>query len=396
MAPPIVDRMSAELRTTIFYISFFMGGGAAVTFLPIWLTEKGITPDQIGIINALPIFLILASNLLVGRVADRASDWRQVIVIGVWLAAVIAFGLLFVNEFWGIMLVWALCALPAGAVGPVIDAATMRMTRRNGTDFGAIRAWGTVGYLVFNAVTGFLVIWFGSDFFVPLFIGLCVIRAAAALILPRFRAPPTELTLTAVQPSPARLSEVFKPWFLLPLIGFSMVFATHYLLNAFTALVWKEQGISADIIGPLIALAGFSEALMMFAFRRFSHRFSARNMILVSAICSALRWIAMGFSPTVPVLIFLQLTHSVTYALGFLGCIHFITNWTHENVAAEAQSLFTMVQQGMAVVALIVFGWLFTFMGAHTFFVAAGFAALGAFCIWLSLQLQQPKAVAME
>src|SRR5690606_9471761 len=150
--------------------TYFMGPGAAVMFLPIWLSEKGITPEQIGIINALPVFAILALNLVVGRVADRAKDWRQAIVIGALIGGIVPIGLFWVNEFWGILLFWTLASVPTGVTGPVLDAATMRLTRRNGSDFGAIRAWGTVGYMLFNGLTGYLVAWYGSAVFVPLFV----------------------------------------------------------------------------------------------------------------------------------------------------------------------------------------------------------------------------------
>ena len=132
MSPPLVPmRVSPELRTTAFYFTFFMGPGAAVMFLPIWLSEKGIAPEQIGLINAVPIFVILAFNLIVGRIADRARDWRSVIVIGALIGGVAPVGLFFVNEFWGILLFWTLASLPGGAVGPVLDAAAMRLARRN-------------------------------------------------------------------------------------------------------------------------------------------------------------------------------------------------------------------------------------------------------------------------
>ncbi|KKC35535.1 hypothetical protein WH87_15860 [Devosia epidermidihirudinis] len=385
-------RPSPELRTTAFYFTYYMGPGAAVMFLPIWLSEKGIGTEQIGLINAVPVFAILAFNLIIGRVADRAKDWRQVIVIGALIAGIVPIGLFFVNEFWGILLFWTLAALPGGAVTPVLDAATMRMTRRNGSDFGTIRAWGTVGYMLFNALTGFLVVWFGSAIFVPLFVGLALLRAAAALQLPAFRAPADQVTVASVRPVAGKLREVItKPWFILPLIGFSIIFGTHYILNAFASLLWKEQGISENIIGPLIALGALSEAGMMFLWRRFGGRVSARHLILASAIMSVLRWTAMAFSPPVWALVLLQLTHGITYALGYLGCVHFIANWTSEDIAAETQSLFTVSQQVMSVLALVSFGWLVGLYGAHAYLIASAAAVVGALCIWLSLRMMQPK-----
>ncbi|WP_084587881.1 MFS transporter [Devosia riboflavina] len=381
-------RVTPEMRTSAFYASFFTGSGAAVMFLPIWLSGKGITPEQIGLINAVPIAMILLFNLVIGRVADRAKDWRQVIVIGALIGGIVPIGLFFVNEFWGILLFWTLVCLPGGAVGPVLDAAAMRLARRNGSDFGVMRAWGTVGYMVFNGLTGYLVVWFGADIFVPLFVGLAILRALVALQLPAFRAPAEEKTVKAATSAPAaRLRDIAKPWFLLPLFGFCMVFGTHFILNAFASLLWKEQGISEDVIGPLIALGAASEAAMMFLWKRFGGGISARVVILISAIASALRWFAMGFEPGIGFLVALQLTHGITFALGYMGCVHFIANWTSEDIAAETQSLYVVGQQLLSIIAVVGFGWLVKDMGAGAYFVAAALALLGGLCVWLSLRL---------
>ena len=392
-----LPRLTPQTRATAFYLTFYMAPGAAVVFLPIWLSEKGISPEQIGIINAVPVLVILAFNLIIGRIADRASDWRQVIVIGALIGGIVPIGLFFVNEFWGILLLWTLSSLPGGAIGPVLDAATMRLARRTGGDYGFMRAFGTVGYMLFNGLTGFLVVWFGSMIFVPLFVGLAVLRALVSLQLPPFRAPADQPTVAAVAAAPAarKLREIAKPWFILPLFGFCMVFGTHFVLNAFAALLWKEQGISEAIIGPLIALGAASEAFIMFIWRRFGGRISARTLILVSALVSVLRWFAMGFAPDVAMLVVLQATHGFTFALGFMGCVHFIANWTSEEIAAETQSLFVVGQQSLSILAVTGFGMLVPLMGAKAYFVAAGFALVGAFCIWLSMRLQPPKTDAI-
>ncbi|MGV3575631.1 MAG: MFS transporter [Devosia sp.] len=394
MSQSPIGRLTPEIRTSAFYASFFTGSGAAVMFLPIWLSEKGITPEQIGIINALPIFVILLFNLVIGRVADRAKDWRQVIVIGALIGGIVPIGLFFVNEFWGILLFWTLAALPGGAVGPVLDAATMRLARRIGSDYGKMRAWGTVGYMLFNGLTGYLVVWFGAGVFVPLFVGMAIVRALVSLQLPAFRAPAEQVTIYSVTDAPAakRLRDVAKPWFILPLFGFCMIFATHIVLNAFGSLLWKEQGIPENVIGPLIALGSASEAAMMFLWKRFGGKISARSVMLISAGAAALRWAVMGLEPGVALLIVLQLSHGITFAIGYLGCVHFIANWTDESIAAETQSLFVVCQQMLTVLSVIGFGWIVQGFGAQAFFAASAMALVGGFCIWLSLQMRPAKA----
>jgi PPP family 3-phenylpropionic acid transporter len=382
------ERVSPELRVGAFYFTQFMTAGAATVFAGIWFSSKGLSSQEIGLINAIPVLAMLAVNLVVGRIADRADDWRQVIVAGSLGAAVMPFGLFFVEGFWGILLFWTLAGMAQMAVTPVADAAAMRMNRRRGTDFGAIRAWGTIGYMAVILATGYLVVWFGGWIFLPLFVGLALFRGAAALGLPKFRVAKAERTPS---PGAGRLIEVMKPWFLLPLVGWAIIFATHLILNAFQGLLWKQQGISEDLIGVLIALGALSETAAFFAYRRFAGRFSARNLILLSGVVSVARWVAMSFSPDIEVLVGLQLLHSVTFALGFLGCVNFIANWTSEDIAAEAQSFSVMLQQGMAVLAISGFGWLAGDWSARAYLASGAFAALGALLVWISLRMQQPK-----
>jgi PPP family 3-phenylpropionic acid transporter len=382
--------LSPELRTTAYYFTLLTTSGALTAYAGIWLAGQGLDASQIGLIGSAPVFVMLVLNLVVGRLADRANDWRQVIVVGALLGGVVPIGLFFVHGFWGILLLWTLSLIPMASIAPVADAAAMRMTRRNGTDFGFIRAWGTVGYMAAIVVTGQIVSMFGGGSFLPFLIGLGLVRAVVALGLPKFRAPREELT-----PAPAagasRMREVMRPWFLLPLIGWSMVFATHLILNSFQALLWKEQGIDELTIALLIGLGAAAEATMMFVFKRFVGRFPARAVILVSALVAAVRWAAMALAPDVPVLVGLQLLHSVTFALGYLGCVHFIANWTSEDIAAEAQSFFQVLQQAMAVVAVTAFGWLAGRYGVGAYFGSAAFAAVGAVLIWLSMRMMAPR-----
>ncbi len=262
------------------------------------------------------------------------------------------------------------------------------MTRRNGTDYGVIRAWGTIGYLVTIVVTGVAVQCLGSAAYLPLFVGVALLRGALAFQLPNFRAPARQEGAHVA----GRLREVMKPWFLLPLVGWAMVFATHLILNTFQALLWSEQGIPAFTIAILVAVGAGAEAPMMWLFKHVATRFPARWLILISAIVSALRWVALGFAPDVPVLFALQLLHSVTFAMGFMGCVNFIANWTSENNAAEAQSFFQVLQLAMATVAVFAFGYLAQVWHAQGYFASAGFAAIGAILIFASMRMMQPRA----
>lgn len=391
MLAALARRATPELRAAVFHFTVFGSGAVASVYLGIWLSQKGIAPDQIGYISALPVLGLLGLNLFIGRLADRAGDWRTVITIMALLGAAFPIALFFVDEFWGILLVWAFCTMSGGAIPPVIDAATVRLTQRNGSDFGFIRAWGTVGYVVAAAGAGLVVTAFGAHGFVPLFFALSLLRALAALQLPRFRAPARAAVLADVGRGASKLREVLKPWFVLPLLGFALVNVNHALMGGFAALIWHNDGIPDYFIGPLLATAAASEAVMMFVWRRFGGRITARNMILAAGIAGVLRCTITAFNPPVAVLFATQMLHAVTYGVGYFGMVHFIANWTREEMAAEAQGFAYVLQQAVSVIGLMAFGGLVSQFGALSFLAAALSAALAVACVLVSLALRPPK-----
>jgi PPP family 3-phenylpropionic acid transporter len=210
------------------------------------------------------------------------------------------------------------------------------------------------------------------------------------LLLPRFRAPGHVATLAEAAPA-TKLRDSLKPWFVLPLVAFALVNSSHALIGGFAALIWHQNGVPDYYIGPLLAISAAAEAVMMFVWRRFGGRVSARTMILASCLACVLRFSVMAFNPPVGVLFLVQILHAITFGVGYFGIVHFIANWTDESNAAEAQGFANTLQQAASVLSLAVFGWLVVFMGSYAFFAPMLFGAAGVVCVLISLRIRPPK-----
>jgi PPP family 3-phenylpropionic acid transporter len=387
-------------RTSHYYFVLLMTMAVSNPLLGIWLSDKGLTPEQIGIVNAMPFLVVTVLNQLVGRIADKASDWRTTIVIGSMVAAIGPFALFFVHDFVGIAIVWTITILPFLAIGPVIDAASIRMARRLGANFAIIRMWGSVGLLLATLLAGVLLDFWGIEAFLPLLAAVGVIRALVSLRLPLFRAPaPSEADTTAAptlkrRRSPliaTRFSEVWRPWFLLPVIAVAIIHGSHMMQTGFGALLWKEAGVPDWAIGPLWALGPGGEIIIMLMFSHVGRRFSARHLILAAGIFTVLRWVGFALEPPLWGLFVLQLMNMVTFGLSYLGVVNFIANWTSEGIAAEAQSAFQAVRQVVTVVALTGFGYLVGHFGAGAYYGAAAMGAVAGGLTLISLFLMPTR-----
>lgn len=381
-----------KTAATRYYLLTFLPAAVTVTYLPIWLNEQGVTDAQIGLINTLPMAGILLFSVFVGRLADRAADWKQAIMIGTGLAAACSLLLGFAEGFVMILLVWTMTNLPAGLVGPVADAATMRLSLRLGFSFGVTRAWGTVGFLSMCFATGYLILWFGAASFVWLFAATCLARFLAAVALPRLR----DVDQPRSKPEGTFLSReviaAFEPWVLLPVIAGAVLFANHMVMNAFSSLVWKQQGLSESTIGILIALGAAAEAATMFAWKRINIRFPARVLILIAGAVSVLRWIGMTLSPPLWVIVLMQLGQAVTFTFSYLGCLYFIAKRTSEDISAEAQSLFGVMMQGFSILVVSSFGIAFGVVGVNAFWICVALSALAMAMVQISLRMRGPDS----
>jgi PPP family 3-phenylpropionic acid transporter len=396
MGLPLAGRLGTPAaRTGAYYSTLLMSVAVATPFLPIWLADKGMSSSEIGFVNAAPIFVMVVISLIVGRVADRAKDWRTVIVIGSVLAAIPPFLLLGLDGFWPILVVWTLLNLPFHAIVPVVDAATMRMSIRTGSDFGRIRVWGTLGFVTATLIAGFLLETAGVVAFVPLLIVVSLMRAGLSLQLPLFRdqsgvAPPKSTNPLVA----GRSRELWRPWFVLALIGGSLLHGSQMMVAIFGALLWTEQGIAGWQIGVLFAIAPASEILALVYYKQFSRVFAARQLMLIGCAAGVLRWCIFALEPGFEVLALMQLLHLMTTGFLIMGMTSFIANWTTEDIAAEAQSFFVVIRQVVMVAAILGFGAIAGTMGSDAYYIAAIVSALAGAMIVASLRLMSPKTEA--
>lgn len=402
MSIGILSRLSSsEARASYYYGSMFLAVGVAVPFLPLWLRHKGFSDADIGILNAIPIWTMVMINIFVGRLADKASDWRTVILVCSLIAAVAPFFLFLTSDVWPIIAIWTLCVLPVMALSPIIDAATVRMTRRRGTEFALIRVWGTVGYVAANLIGGWYLGWAGIVMFLPLFVGLSFLRGIVAFQLPAFRATaPEDAKLkeeTKNAPPPHRLQaqefkHMFRPWFILAIVGSALITASHGPLYTFGSLLWDQQGIGKEVIGPLWAIGSGAEVIIFLAFARIARRFSARHLMLFAAGMTCLRWYGMTLELPVYGYFILQMLHAFSFGVTYLGTLNFVANWTAEKFAAEAQSSVQVLAQGLLATTVFGFGFVFAQFGANAFGLSVAIAAIGGLCVMGSLIMINPRS----
>ncbi|MGG8473401.1 MFS transporter, partial [Rahnella sp. PAMC25617] len=70
--------------------------------------------------------------------------------------------------------------------------------------------------------------------------------------------------------------------------------SAHAAYYGFSAIYWQDIGYSSTTIGYLWSLGVVAEVLVFTFSKQLFSRWSARNMLLLSAVCGVVRWGMMG------------------------------------------------------------------------------------------------------
>jgi PPP family 3-phenylpropionic acid transporter len=374
-------RQSTAWRLRGFYTAFFIVAGLHLPFWPLWLANRGMDETQIGVLLAVAMLGRIAGNPIIGHLADAYGERKRPIVISA-LLSMAAFSMYApADGFWQLFAVSAFFGLVWSGVMPLAESLAMMAVLRHKLQYGRIRLWGSLSFMVTAAIAGvalegrsvelvFWAIWCAGWFVV-----------LSSFTLPDVR-PPTPIP----PPAPAAVAgarPLSRPWPVLVLLGnrwfvlflavVGLAQASHAVLYAFGTIHWRAAGLGNDVIGLLWA-EGVIVEIVLFAYgSRLLHRFGPLGLLLIGTAAGVVRWLAMALTDDLASLIAIQALHALTYAAAHLGAMHFIAQATRHELSATAQSLYAVSAAGVAMgLAYWIAGPLYHALHGGAFAVMAG------------------------
>ncbi len=339
-------------RVAFVYAALFFVIGCWLPYFAVWLDWRGLRTDEIAVLLSAPLFTRVVFIPIVSFIADRVGDRRLILIVLSW-GALAAFLLLWVAQgFWQMFLVMLLLAANWNSVMPLTETVAMTGVRAGVLDYGRVRLWGSLSFIVAALGAGLIVGELGPQAVLPLLMTGGVLTMIGAHLLPRDR----DLTRGRGQAAPAvfrplRLADAFalirSPLFLLFLAGSSLIYASHMLIYTFGSLHWQSQGFPSGAIGGLWSVGVVAEVVLFAASASILARYSATRMLVVAGVAATLRWGLMAIDPPLWATAILQNLHALSFGAGHLAAMHFVMRAVPEDRAATAQGLYAAVVVGM-------------------------------------------------
>ena len=365
-------------RISFFYWAIFLIVGLQTPFLPLWLDSRGLGVTEISIAGALPLFIRIVATPMVAYLADRSGDHRRMVVVLAWSGLACTVLLSQSTHVWPIILLTTLMMLTTSTIMPLTETLAMRAVRGHGLDYGQMRLWGSISFIVATLIGGAAIERWTGSVVIWLIIAAIAMTALAAYGLPR---PESADAAASSRPRISRADVaalVTSPQFLLFLAAAGMVQASHAVFYVYGVLHWRGLGLSATWTGILWAIAVIAEILLFARSGAVLKVLSPLGLIALGAVAGIVRWIAMAFDPPLAALIALQILHALTFGATHLGTVHFIAQNIAPERAGTAQALQASVTAGIAMGgATLLAGQIYGPLGAQAYLAMAILATLG-------------------
>ncbi len=338
-------------RMSLGYAVQFLYVGLYLPYFPLWLEARDLTPLEISTILSMSLVIRVLASSQVMAYADKHRDRANLLTL-LYFGSAFAI-LLYIPSvsFWPILAVTLLYNLFFNPVLPLLDAITLSGVRRFDADYGKIRIWGSLVFILANLGGGALLVGFDANAILLALVASMFLGALASLVLPRIGRK--KIAITSKDDPVSRRALLANPVFLIVLTASGLAQASHAFLYGFGSIYWQSIGITGTMIGLLWAIGVIAEVVLFQFSKGLLKRFSPVHMIALGCLGGVIRWLVFPFIEGEAAFLFLQVLHGLSFGAVHIGTMHYIMEAVPEENIGAAQGVGYVL--GGVVMGLAVF-----------------------------------------
>ncbi|EOD8956998.1 3-phenylpropionate MFS transporter [Providencia stuartii] len=337
----------------IDYFTYFFAYSIFLPFWPIWLQGEGIDAEMSGVLLGIGLAArFLGAMFITPMVKDQSKLINALrILAGLSLLFAVAFS--FGSHWAWLFFVMTGFNLFFAPLVPLGDSLAGTWQKQFPFDYGKIRLWGSVAFIIGSIAMGYFADILGHQSIMVALIISCLALLLTAMLTPAIM--PKGIPKVAGEDKLSFRQLIADKNVVTFLICVTLLQGAHAAYYGYASLFWKEAGYSDIIIGRLWALGVVAEVVVFMLSNKLFRRWSSRNLLLLSAISGIIRWGLMGAFTSLPVLIVVQILHSGTFTVCHLAAMRFISA-RKENEIIPLQGVYSALATGggLAIITVVV------------------------------------------
>ena len=369
-------------RFSFYYAAIFLAVGIHLPFWPAWLAFRGLDAAEISLILSVGVWIRAFANPFIAHFADRSGAHRMIIMISAG-GGVITYALFGIADgFWVLFVVNIMASAMFMALIPLGENLASRASVEHGFDYGRVRLWGSITFILAAYAGGWMVEKTGDAAILWMIVTAMIAAFIAGFGLPKRPARDPASVPRVRFPAFALLRQ---KKFLVFIAAVSLLQSSHAVLYVFGTIHWRAAGISDDVIGALWAEGVIAE-IILFAFSgAVVARLSPIRLMWIAAVSGIVRWAILAGTADVTILFATQWLHGLTFGAAHLAAMHHMLRTVPEHMSASAQSLYSGFAIGLVMgLMMMVTGWLYEGYNGGAFYAMIALSASGgAVAVWL-------------
>jgi len=368
-------------RLATFYFIFFALLGLVVPFWSPYLESIGMTAVQIGwLLGAFHLSRLWAPGIW-GAVADRFGHRLLIVRLGALGGLISVMLLPGQTEFLRLWLYMLLYSFFWNAILPQFEVITLKHMGKRSNEYGRVRLWGSVGFILAVLIGGELFIGEGVSG-VP----YSFILVMALILLASFWVPDVPGTEAQKRPEKGLIRQTLKrPEVIRFLLMIFFVQMAHGPYNGFYTILLQQFDYGGTAIGWLWSLGVLAEIVLFAKLHNLWNRFGFEQVLLASLLLGVLRWLILATIPDqLWALVLAQLLHAASFAVVLASGIRLVQELFPPGSEGRGQALHSTIGFGLGgVVGSIAAGYLWQHLGGSASFIfAAGASFVGFLLAW--------------
>jgi PPP family 3-phenylpropionic acid transporter len=372
-----------------FYFFYFAYIGAFAPFFAVYLDDAGLSAAEIGTVMALPPVSRALAPYLWGWLADAANRRLELVRATALAGLACWLGLFASAAFLWICAVVLAAGFFLSAALPVVEAATLTHLGEHTGRYGAIRLWGSIGYIVAVVGAGYAL----DLFHARALLWIVTVALAGTVAFAWLVPDATQASHAAEDRQP--ITQILKQPAVIALVtACSLMAVAHGPYYTFYSIHLVDHGYSKGLTGWLWALGVICEIAIFLWLPRFYAAFTLRGILIASFALAAVRFLVIGWGAGSLVLLALaQTLHAASFGsfhAAAIGIVHQLFRGRHQ---ARGQAIYGSLAFGVGgTLGSLASGALWDRAGAGlTFSAAAACAFVGMLLIVWKLKLENSE-----
>jgi nucleoside transporter len=355
-ATKIMNNITLRLSAMMF-LQFFIWGGWFVTLGTFLANNLSASGGQIGMAFSTQSWGAIIAPFIIGLIADRYFNAERILGVLHLIGAVLLYCLYQAADFeafYPFVLAYMIAYMPTLALVNSVAFAQMQDPSKQ---FGKVRVWGTIGWIVAGLAISYLFAWDAKDAIAQgMLRNTFLLCAIASLLLGLF-----SFTLPLTPPKSAGerigLREVLglDALALLKDRNFLVFFLSSILICIPLAFYYQnanpfltESGV-ANATGKM-TLGQISEVIFMLALPVFLNRFGIKITLLIGMLAWVVRYVLFAYGNADEGMVMLLIgiaLHGICYDFFFVSGQIYTNSKAGEKVKNAAQGLITLATYGV-------------------------------------------------